>query len=144
MKNEGRTTDRKLFHVHAVTPVAMDASQDGRLFAVLEEGRDHVKLYRHGNAQPHAIYRGYGEAFKPVDVCFFSLGGRERLLVADWSSDSLHVLDFSSGEGCELIGRVGGWDCPALTQPTALCPDTEGRLWIGCQGGLVLTLRTLP
>ena len=56
------TTDSKVYEVSAKNPIAMDVSKDGQLLAVLEEGQDHVMLYRHGNAEPYAVYRGSGEA----------------------------------------------------------------------------------
>lgn len=135
--HDGRTTDSKIFDISAKDPIAMDASQTEELFAVLEKGRDHVTLYRRGNAEPFATYNGHGEAFEPFDVCFCLIGGKERLVIADRISDLLHVLDVS--EGCALIGQIGR-ACPELKQPTALCPDKEGRLLIGCQDGNILTL----
>ncbi|KAL8576057.1 hypothetical protein ACOMHN_001407 [Nucella lapillus] len=140
------TTDELLFNIQAADPVAMDASEDGLLFAVLEKDQPNVKLFRYdGNVSPDsqqqtepcAIYTGNGQPILPRDVCFFAIGGQERLVVADWLNDLLHVLDVT--EGCNMIGQVGG-DCMELRQPTALCPDSQGRLWVGCQGGHVLTL----
>ena len=131
------TTDRKVCEVRAKNPTAMDVSKDGQLLAVLEEGQDHVMLYRHGDSEPYATYRGSGTAFRPLDVCFCLIGGEERLVVADWLNDSLHVV--AVREGCTLIGHVGG-QCPVMVKPTALCADQEGRLWVGCQGGHILTL----
>ena len=118
----------------------MDASQNGRLFAVVEKGQDQVTFYCHGNAEPYAVYNGNGGTFKPVDVCFYFIGDKETLVIADWMNDLLHVLDVS--EGCALIGQVGG-ECPYLTQPTALCAEKKGTLWIGCQDGRVLALTHL-
>lgn len=131
------TTDSKVCDVSAKDPIAMDVSKDGQLLAVLEEGRDQVLLYRHGDTEPYALYRVSGDAFRPLDVCFYFIGGEERLVVADWLNDVLHVVDVR--EGCTLIGHVGG-ECPALVKPTALCCDLQGGLWIGCQGGHILTL----
>ena len=131
------TTDSKVYEVNATNPIAMDVSKDGQLLAVLEEGQDHVMLYRHGNAKPYAVYRGSGEAFRPLDICFYFIGGEELLVVADWLNNVLHVVDVR--EGCTLIGHLGG-ECPALVKPTALCPNDDGGLWIGCQGGHILML----
>ena len=131
------TTDSKVYEVNATNPIAMDVSKDGQLLAVLEEGQDHVMLYRHGNAEPYAVYRGSGEAFRPLDICFYFIGGEELLVVADWLNNVLHVVDVR--EGCTLIGHLGG-ECPALAKPTALCPNDDGGLWIGCQGGHILML----
>ena len=131
------TTDSKVCDVSAKDPIAMDVSTDGQLLAVLEEGRNQVLLYRHGDTEPYAIYRGSGDAFRPLDVCFYFIGGEERLVVADWLNDVLHVVDVR--EGCTLNGHVGG-ECPALVKPTALCCDQQGGLWIGCQGGHILTV----
>ncbi|KAK7103342.1 uncharacterized protein [Littorina saxatilis] len=131
------TTDVKVCDVSAKSPIAMDVSKDGQLVAVLEEGQDHVMLYRHDNSEPHSIYRGQAEAFRPLDVCFYFIGEDERLVIADWLNDVLHVVEV--GKNCKLIGHVGG-ECPVLVKPTALCADREGRMWIGCQGGHVLAL----
>ncbi|XP_070179418.1 uncharacterized protein [Littorina saxatilis] len=130
-------TDVKVCEVSAKTPIAMDVSKDGQLVAVLEEGQDHVMLYRNGNTEPYAIYRGHGEVFRPLDVCFYMIGGEERLVIADWRNDVLCVVEL--GESCKLIGHVGG-ECPELVKPMALCADNRGCLWIGCQGGRVFKL----
>ncbi|KAK7103361.1 hypothetical protein V1264_018276 [Littorina saxatilis] len=160
------TTDVKVCEVSAKTPIAMDVSKDGRLLAVLEEGQDHVMLYRHGNTEPHAIYRGHGESFRPFDVCFYVIGAKELLVIADWLNDVLHVVEVGEScklrrditfvvendvkhqikkerkESCKLIGHVGG-ECPELVKPTALCADNRGCLWIGCQGGHVFKLKDI-
>ena len=133
----GTTTDSKVSEVSAKDPTAMDVSRDGRLIAVLERRQNHVLLYRQGKTDHYAVYRGSGQAFRPHDICFYFIGGEERLVVADWLNDVLHVVDVK--EGSTLIGHVGG-ECPVLVKPTALYPDGEGGLWIGCQGGHLLIL----
>nr|KAG5703267.1 hypothetical protein BaRGS_034178 [Batillaria attramentaria] len=72
---------------------AMDADKDGKVFAVLDDCVAHLLVYRYGDKQPFATYNAGGAAFDPRDVCFCEIGGRERLIVADCQSDSLHVLD---------------------------------------------------
>jgi hypothetical protein len=120
-------------------PMAMDVSKNGKLFAVLEDSYADVKIFHHGNSQPHAIYQAEGQPFKPLDVCFYTIGAIERLLIADWLNDVLHVLDVT--DGCKLIGHIG-IDCPGLVKPTALfpLPTYKRGLWVGGQGGTILKL----
>jgi hypothetical protein len=108
----------------------MDVSKDEQLLAVLEDSYTEVKIFHHGNSQPHAIYQADGQSFKPLDVCFYTIGGQECLVIADWLNDVLHVLDVDG----KLIGHLGA-DSPHMTKPSALCPDpyTGKRLWVGCQ-----------
>jgi hypothetical protein len=115
----------------------MDVSKDEQLLAVLEDSYTEVKIFHHGSSQPHAIYQADGQSFKPLDVCFYTIDGQERLVIADWLNDVLHVLDVDG----KLIGHLGA-DSPHMIKPSALCPDpyTCKRLWVGCQGGHLLTL----
>ena len=137
---EGRSDadDSKVCDVDVRDPVAMDVSKDGLVMAVLEEGADLVKLFHLGNTQHFCAYRGSGSAFKPLDVCFFRLGGKERLVVADWEGSSLHVLDVGKGR-CKLTGCVGT-KSNVLVRPTALFAEGANRLWIGCEGGSIVSM----
>nr|KAG5703265.1 hypothetical protein BaRGS_034176 [Batillaria attramentaria] len=135
------TAYTRLNTISLTHPIAMDVSKDGKLFAILHEGEDHVLIYHQGYTQPVCGYTGDDPNFKPRDVCFCGLGGKERLVVADWQGDSLHVLDVSR-TGCTFLGHLGG-GCPLLVKPTALCPDTNGWLWIGCSGGHILTIEEI-
>jgi hypothetical protein len=132
-------TDLKVCDVTVKNPVAMDVSEDGMLIAVLEKEYTDVKLFHYGNSQPHAVYRADGQHFRPLDVCFSTTFGGERLVIADWLNDVLHVLDVT--QGCKLIGHISSTN-PELVKPTALYPDPlrQRSLWIGCQGGHVLTV----
>ena len=138
--DEGRSDadDSKMCDVDVRDPVAMAVNKDGLVMAVLEEGADLVKLFRLGNTQHFCAYRGSGSAFKPLDVCFFRLGVKESLVVADWQSSSLHVLHVGKDK-CKLVGCVGT-ESDVLVRPTALCAEGANRLWIGCEGGSIVTM----
>ena len=132
--------DSKVCDVNVRDPVAMDVSKDGLVMAVLEEGARLVKLFCLGNTQRFAFYGGSGSAFsfRPLDVCFFDFDGEERLVVADWQSSSLHVLDVGN-DRCKLVGCVGT-ESDVLVRPTALFAEGADRLWIGCEGGSIVTM----
>jgi hypothetical protein len=130
--------NRKICDLAVKNPVAMDVSKDGKFLAVLEESYADVKIFQVGNSVPCAIYRAHRQSFKPLDVCFFTIDKKEFLIIADWLNDVLHLLDVN--DGCKMIGHLGA-DCSLLVKPSALYPDVEKPwLWIGCQGGLILTL----
>ncbi|KAK7491929.1 hypothetical protein BaRGS_00016775, partial [Batillaria attramentaria] len=121
------TTEERLCVLSKHDLRAMDADKDGKVFAVLDDCVAHLLVYRYGDKQPFATYNAGGAAFDPRDVCFCEIGGRERLIVADCQSDSLHVLDVRK-HSCKLLGHMGR-DSPLLVKPIKLCPDNMGRLW---------------
>jgi hypothetical protein len=100
------TTDSYICDLAVQNPVAMDVSKDGQRLAVLEDSYTDVKIFRSGSSRPHAIYRADGQSFKPLDICFYTIGGQECLIVADWLNDVLHVLDPHG----KLISHLGA-DC---------------------------------
>ncbi|KAK7481543.1 hypothetical protein BaRGS_00027192 [Batillaria attramentaria] len=121
---------------------AFDVDASEQLFVVLEEAQApdlqrSVRLYR--RPQPHAIdtYSPPVAPFQPSDVCFYTLGGHEVLLVADELNDVIHVVNVQDGR--LSFARYLAPGCPLLVQPTALNTDTRGRLWVACRGGTILT-----
>ncbi|XP_070206011.1 tripartite motif-containing protein 54-like [Littorina saxatilis] len=131
-----------LFSIKVGTHRAFDVDSSEQLFAVLEEaqspgGQRKVLLYRRDQHTPVSTYTPPTAYCQPSDVCFYRLGGREVLLVADQGTDSVHVLHV---KGDELkFDRYLAPGCPLLVQPTALNTDTQGRLWVACRGGDILT-----
>lgn len=122
-------------------PLVMDVSDDGGIIAVLEEGNSDVLIFNNNPKEPgpYTTFSPDGATFHPRDLCFCSLGGLERLVVADWQNDVLFVLQVT-GESCTLIGHLGG-GFPLLSKPTCITADDADRLWIGCRGGNVLVMQ---
>nr|KAG5695460.1 hypothetical protein BaRGS_011302 [Batillaria attramentaria] len=120
---------------------AFDVDASEQLFVVLEEAQApdlqrSVRLYR--RPQPHAIdtYSPPVAPFQPSDVCFYTLGGHEVLLVADELNDVIHVVNVQDGR--LSFARYLAPGCPLLVQPTALNTDTRGRLWVAWGGEIQL------
>ncbi|XP_070206350.1 uncharacterized protein [Littorina saxatilis] len=136
------TIDTPLFSIKVGTQRAFDVDSSEQLFVVVEEaqspgGQRQVLLYRRDQHTPVSTYTPPTAACQPSDVCFYRLGGREVLLVADQGTDSVHVLHV---QGDELkFDRYLAPGCPLLVQPTALNTDSQGRLWVACKGGAILT-----
>ncbi|XP_076464521.1 uncharacterized protein LOC143296460 [Babylonia areolata] len=130
------------------SPIAMDASHDGKFIAVLEEGQNHVCLYhRDLGYRPFSVFRGkLDRPIEPMDVCFYTIGDEERLVVADGSSKTLMILRVDQNCGCELVDQIDVFSSKASQKlkPTALCPDLKGQLWVGCQGGFILYVAPRP
>lgn len=122
-------------------PLALDVSEDGGIIAALEEDNHNVLLFssRSEEPSPYVTFSPDGDAFRPRDLCFCSLGGLERLVVADWLNDVLLVLHVTR-ESCTLVGHLGG-SCPLLLKPTCVTADDADRLWVGCRGGNVLVMQ---
>nr|KAG5690066.1 hypothetical protein BaRGS_016374 [Batillaria attramentaria] len=113
-----------------------------QLFVVLEEAQAPdlqrtVRLYRRPQPDAIATYSPPVAPFQPSDVCFYTLGGHEVLLVADELNDAIHVVNVQDGR--LSFARYLAPGCPLLVQPTALNTDTRGRLWVACRGGTILT-----
>ena len=126
------------------SPVAMDADRAGQRVAVVDEAVNQVLVYRKGASVPCCKYTGDGVTpFRPRDVCFAFLQGKEKLIVADWSSCSLHVIHVNTISGkCALVGYLGSGSVALRThRPTSLVVEQEtGQLWIGCDSGHVFSL----
>ena len=132
-----------VFSLHCGAHRAFDVDSSEKLFVVLEEsqtadcGRS-VRLYRHSQPDAVATYSPPVAPCQPSDVCFYTLGGREVLLVTDELNDAIHVVEVQDGQ--LRFARYLAAGCPLLVQPTALNTDTRGRLWVACRGGAILTL----
>ena len=122
---------------------AFDVDASEQLFVVLEEPQApskqrRVRLYRRHKQDAIATYTPPPASCQPSDVCFYRLGGRQVLLVSDEGNDAIHVVHVQDGALTFLRYLAPG--CPLLVQPTALNTDTEGRLWVACRGGDILTM----
>ncbi|KAK7474366.1 hypothetical protein BaRGS_00034414 [Batillaria attramentaria] len=125
---------------------AFDVDASEQLFVVLEEAQTPdlqrtVRLYRRPQPDAIATYSPPITPFQPSDVCFYTLGGHEVLLVADELNDAIHVVNVQDGRLSFAHYLAPG--CPLLVQPTALNTDTRGRLWVACRGGTILTCTTI-
>ncbi|KAK7483385.1 hypothetical protein BaRGS_00025325 [Batillaria attramentaria] len=121
---------------------AFDVDASEQLFLVLEEAQTPdlqrtVRLYRRPQPDAIATYSPPVAPFQPSDVCFYTLGGHEVLLVADELNDAIHVVNVQDGR--LSFARYLAPGCPLLVQPTALNTDTRGRLWVACRGGTIIT-----
>jgi hypothetical protein len=118
------------------------------LFVVLVEsgvsGRpDTVLLYACPFPNPVHTYtppRHLERKYRPTDVCFFTLGGVRKLLVADEGNDAVHVVDTDVNGLTLTFSHLLSTNCE-LRQPTALTSDTAGRLWVACKGGNIVALK---
>nr|KAG5690075.1 hypothetical protein BaRGS_016383 [Batillaria attramentaria] len=136
--------DTDVYHVCPTTDGEVSVSE--QLFVVLEEAQAPdlqrtVRLYRRPQPDAIATYSPPITPFQPSDVCFYTLGGDEVLLVADELNDAIHVVNVQDGRLSFAHYLAPG--CPLLVQPTALNTDTRGRLWVACRGGTILTCTTI-
>ena len=125
---------------------AHDVDDSEQLLVVLEEPeapetQRKVRLYRRPEEDAIAAYTPPSLACRPSDVCFYRLGGQEVLLVSDEGNDAIHVVNVQDGAMSFLRYLAPG--CPLLVQPTALNTDTQGRLWVACRGGDIITMTPL-
>nr|KAG5713799.1 hypothetical protein BaRGS_024426 [Batillaria attramentaria] len=99
-----------------------------------------VRLYRRNISDPVSTYAAPS---LPTDVCFWKTGNdEERLVVADWLNDSVHMVQVAeNGECC--FERYLACGCSSLVRPTAFDTDAQGNLWIGCGSGWVLKCERL-
>ena len=123
---------------------AFDADDSERLLAVVEldeasDARRWVRLYTRSYRHSTATYAPPTQRFLPSDVCFFGLGDREVLLIADELNDAIHVVGVTGGR-LEFL-RYLAPGCPLLVQPTALNTDRRGDLWVACRGGSILRMQ---
>jgi hypothetical protein len=124
---------------------AVDVDDSEQLFVIVEDPKTpdayrKVHLYCRAIADPVCTYTSPLTPFQPSDVCFFPLGGEKMLLVSDEANDVIHVVKVErSGLTFQRFLAPG---CPSLVQPTALNVDVQGRLWVACRGGKVITMET--
>ena len=121
--------------------IDMDASE--QLLVVVEEAqppRQHRKvlMYRNPGSDPLATYQPPVDGFNPSDVCFHQLGGHQVLLVADEGNSSVHVVSVR-GDAFTFLHHLLV-EHPLLVQPTAINRDSQGRVWLACRGGKLLTV----
>ncbi|KAK7481535.1 hypothetical protein BaRGS_00027184 [Batillaria attramentaria] len=140
--NPLKTEQKSEILINCGTHRAFDADSDVQLFVVLEEPsapdlHRRVRLYRRSQPDAIATYSPPVTPFQPSDVCFYTLGGHEVLLVADELNDAIHVVNVQDGR--LSFARYLAPGCPLLVQPTALNTDTRGRLWVACRGGRIIT-----
>ncbi|KAK7481549.1 hypothetical protein BaRGS_00027198 [Batillaria attramentaria] len=81
---------------------AFDVDASEQLFVVLEEAQAPdlqrtVRLYRRPQPDAIATYSPPVAPFQPSDVCFYTLGDHEVLLVADELNDAIHVVNVQDG-----------------------------------------------
>ena len=140
---------------------AFDASRTGREFAVVNvteeitcnvygmaDGVNYIPqvlvLCRSSAAARNSFrcdrYEPPTAESSPTDVCFYDLSGEEVLLVADMGNNSIQVARRSGGDGSFVFDRYLVEDHPLLRCPTALNTDRQGRLWVACLGGNLLTV----
>ena len=76
-------------------------------------------------------------------MCFWRAGQgqEEKLLVADYANDCVHVVDVTHGQFRFERYLAAGYG--NLVKPTAFNTDCRGRLWIGCGNGWVLKCETV-
>ena len=103
-----------------------------------------VSLYQRGRKDPVSTYSPprLQSPFFPTDVCFWRSDGwqDEKLLVADYANDCVHVVDVQRGEF--RFERFLAAGCGDLVKPTTLDTDIKGHVWIGCGNGWVLKCET--
>ena len=104
-----------------------------------------VTLFQRGQSEPVATYSPPQSQlpFFPTDVCFWRAGQgqEEKLLVADYANDCVHVVDVTHGQFRFERYLAAGYG--NLVKPTAFNTDCRGRLWIGCGNGWVLKCETV-
>nr|KAG5694326.1 hypothetical protein BaRGS_035194 [Batillaria attramentaria] len=70
------------------------------------------------------------------------IDGAEKLVVADYMNDRLHVVRVDAAGTCQFeryLAAGSGY----LVKPTTLNTDVHGNLWIGCANGWVLQCKTV-
>ncbi|XP_070204700.1 uncharacterized protein [Littorina saxatilis] len=122
---------------------AFDVDATEQYFVVVEEANlpnmwRKVRLYQRPGGDPVTSYDPPTHRFQPSDVCFYSLGGHHVLLVTDELNDTIHVVSVNRKKMTFLRYLAPG--CPLLIQPTAITVDVDGRLWLACRGGDILTI----
>ena len=131
------------FHIKVGPHRAIDMDASEQLLVVVEEAqppRQHRKvlMYRNPGSDPMATYQPPVDGFNPSDVCFHQLGGHQVLLVADEGNSSVHVVSVR-GDAFTFLHHLLV-EHPLLVQPTAINRDSQGRVWLACRGGKLLTV----
>lgn len=120
-----------------------DVDQTDTFFIVVEEPTTgtltprKVLMYRRPGGDAVASYTPPCQPFQPSDVCFYKTGNQEFVLIADEAYSAIHVVRLL--ENRFRFVRYLTYGCPLLKQPTALNVDRQGRLWIACDGGEIIT-----
>ena len=139
--NNRGSGDRKMQHREETVP-SHTQSDSGTHLPVTERT---VTLFQRGQSEPVATYSPPQSQlpFFPTDVCFWRAGQgqEEKLLVADYANDCVHVVDVTHGQ--LRFERYLAAGCGDLVKPTAFDTDCRGRLWIGCGNGWVLKCETV-
>jgi hypothetical protein len=155
--NFWKTKDTLQFCINVRKPRAIDVSENGDYFAVVDEASTsqqsrRVLLYRRPPANPARdanqvvvdavdVYQpSASPGFQPSDVCFYNLGGQVALLVSDEANDAIHVVGRRLDNSAIFLRNLTN-DCPLLKQPTAMTVDVKGRLWVACKGGKIITMQ---
>ena len=141
--NPFKAEDNLQFTITVGAHRAFDVDDKEQFFVVVEEAklpdtRRKVLLYSRSSEGPMAIYSPPHPDFQPSDVCFYTLGHQNVLLVSDELRDAIHVVRVQD-EAMTFV-RYLAPGCPVLIQPTAMTVDTLGRLWVACRGGHIITM----
>jgi hypothetical protein len=148
-------THKLQFCINVGAHRAIDVDSTEELFVVVKgaptsQQSRQVLLYRRPVANPTlkpkqiivdavATYQPPTPVFQPSDVCFYTLGGQEVLLVSDEANDAIHVVRVE--ENSMKFVRYLTNDCPLVKQSSAMAVDVQGRLWWACQGGKLITIQ---
>ncbi|KAK7471337.1 hypothetical protein BaRGS_00036012 [Batillaria attramentaria] len=112
-----------------------DVSADGKFYAFCTNPVSIFdKLESTTNLRSFASYNN-PNVTGPTDVCFCMMDGREVLLVAFHSYNTVHVVDHRDA-GCFI--RTLESDGCKLDRPMQLETNNQGRVWVGCYGGKVV------
>jgi hypothetical protein len=124
--------------------VAFDGSSSGEKFVFVEKIKTRrskkqvVRLYKPGNQQPVATYTPPNDTFEPTDVCFWHFEDEDKLLIADWQNDAIHVVD--TKDDYLKFERYLAPGSGHLFKPTALNLDGNGNVLVGCENGWILRI----
>ncbi|XP_076458294.1 uncharacterized protein LOC143292016 [Babylonia areolata] len=140
--------NKYMFNVDCEKPIAFDVTEDREFFVIIESKTSEdsqlniILLFRHGERQPFTTYTPPVKHFQPADVCFWTEGGKLKLLIANTDNDNIHVVRVENNR-CYFERCLASGD-DNIVRPTALSVDNEGNVWIGCRNGWVLTCKRPP
>jgi hypothetical protein len=141
------TSPRKVCAFKTGTMIAFDGSSSGEKFVLVEEIKTEtsatrvVRLYKPDNEEPVATYTPPTKTFEPTDVCFWRFEDEDKLLIADWQNDAIHVVDTKDDD--LKFERYLAPGSGHLFKPTALNLDVEGNVLVGCENGWVLVIEKM-